>query len=71
MKAAKLQKAGIAVLHKVADKLKFVIRQIHAKDYSPESFMLTSVLAKLNPDFYTIWNYRKDYLLLQLNNETM
>lgn len=42
--------------------------QIHAKDYSPEAFKLSSVMAKLNPDFYTIWNYRKEYLVLLLDN---
>lgn len=26
-------------------------------------------MAKLNPDFYTVWNYRKDYLSLQINKE--
>ena len=29
---------------------------------------MTGVVAKLNPDFYSIWNYRKDYLVLQLEN---
>ena len=29
---------------------------------------LSSVMAKLNPDFYTIWNYRKEYLVLLLDN---
>ena len=42
--------------------------QIHAKDYSPEAFKLSSVMAKLNPDFYTIWNYRKEYLVLLLDS---
>lgn len=42
---------------------------MNAKDYSPEVFQMTAVVAKLNPDFYSIWNYRKDYITLQLENE--
>lgn len=42
---------------------------MNAKDYSPEVVQMTAVVAKLNPDFYSIWNYRKDYITLQLENE--
>lgn len=45
--------------------------QIREKDYSPESYKLTTVLAKLNPDFYTVWNYRKDFLQIQLESEAL
>jgi singapore isolate B (sub-type 7) whole genome shotgun sequence assembly, scaffold_0 len=33
-----------------------------------EAFKVTGVVAKLNPDFYSIWNYRKDYLVSQIEN---
>ena len=26
-------------------------------------------MAKLNPDFYTVWNYRKDYLMQRMGND--
>ena len=26
-------------------------------------------MAKLNPDFYTVWNYRKDYLMEKMSSE--
>ncbi|KAK8811706.1 hypothetical protein WA538_000492, partial [Blastocystis sp. DL] len=57
VKAIKLRMAGETVLAK-----------IHAKDYSLEAFKVTGVVAKLNPDFYSIWNYRKDYLVSQIEN---
>ena len=44
-------------------------KKIREKDYSPEAFALTGVLARLNPDFYTIWNYRKEYLMTHLSND--
>lgn len=33
------------------------------KDYSPEAFKLTTTLLDLNPEFYTVWNYRRDILV--------
>lgn len=35
----------------------------NAKDFSEESFELTLEIILLNPDFYSVWNYRKDILL--------
>ncbi|KAH9826979.1 putative geranylgeranyl transferase type ii alpha subunit protein, partial [Teratosphaeria destructans] len=42
---------------------KDVVERIKAKDYSNTTFQLTSRLLTQNPEYYTIWNYRR--LLLQ------
>jgi len=39
-------------------------------DYSPTSLSLTSKLLSANPEFNTIWNYRRRILLSMLNNAT-
>lgn len=33
------------------------------KDYSEETFKLTTQILQWNPDYYTIWNYRRIILL--------
>ena len=33
------------------------------KEYSMESLILTEKLLKANPDFYTLWNYRRQILM--------
>ena len=38
------------------------------KDYSTETFALTSKILKLNPDFYTFWNYRREIILSNLKS---
>lgn len=35
------------------------------KDYSEETFKLTTQILQWNPDYYTIWNYRRTILLEQ------
>jgi geranylgeranyl transferase type-2 subunit alpha len=37
--------------------------QKRLRDYSVEAFGLTNELLDLNPEFYTIWNYRRLILL--------
>jgi geranylgeranyl transferase type-2 subunit alpha len=37
--------------------------QRRANDYSKEAFDLTTALLKRNPEFYTVWNYRRRILL--------
>jgi geranylgeranyl transferase type-2 subunit alpha len=37
--------------------------QRKAKDYSPEALAKTTELLDLNPEFYSIWNYRRFILL--------
>ena len=32
-------------------------------DYDDEAFIMTSQILCANPDFYTIWNYRKEIVL--------
>lgn len=36
--------------------------QKKAKDYSPEALKKTTELLDLNPEFYTVWNYRRHIL---------
>ncbi|TKA36468.1 hypothetical protein B0A54_13469 [Friedmanniomyces endolithicus] len=42
---------------------KDVVDRVKAKDYSDATFQLTSQLLTQNPEYYTIWNYRR--LILQ------
>ncbi|TKA70752.1 hypothetical protein B0A55_08833 [Friedmanniomyces simplex] len=42
---------------------KDVVGRVNAKDYSDATFQLTSQLLTQNPEYYTIWNYRR--LILQ------
>ena len=37
--------------------------QKKAKDYSAEALKQTTALLDLNPEFYSIWNYRRFILL--------
>lgn len=36
------------------------------KDYSDETFKLTTQILEWNPDYYTIWNHRRTILLEQI-----
>ncbi|KAI0781077.1 rab-protein geranylgeranyltransferase [Trametes elegans] len=40
-----------------------VLARKKAKDWSQEAFDLTTKLLHINPEFYTIWNYRRNILL--------
>jgi geranylgeranyl transferase type-2 subunit alpha len=43
--------------------------QKKAKEYTREALDLTTKLLDLNPEFYTIWNYRRYILLNGLLSE--
>ncbi|KAF2724142.1 protein prenylyltransferase [Polychaeton citri CBS 116435] len=36
-----------------------VVQRVKSKDYSNDTFQLVTVLLKQNPEYYTIWNYRR------------
>ena len=38
-------------------------QQRRAKEYSPEALKITTDLLDLNPEFFTVWNYRRQILL--------
>lgn len=40
-----------------------VLQRKQAKDKSPETLILVGKLLKLNPDFYSLWNMRREILL--------
>ncbi|KAF7311568.1 Rab geranylgeranyltransferase [Mycena kentingensis (nom. inval.)] len=40
-----------------------VLAKKAAKDWSREAFDLTTRMLQLNPEFYTVWNYRRNILL--------
>ncbi|KAK4555520.1 Rab geranylgeranyltransferase [Recurvomyces mirabilis] len=42
---------------------KSVVERVRSKDYSNDTFQATSLLLTQNPEYYSIWNYRR--LLLQ------
>ena len=37
------------------------------KDFSPETMMITGKVLRLNPDFYSLWNFRREILLSQVS----
>lgn len=41
----------------------FGLWQRSAGDHSPDAFDLTTKVLDLNPEFYTIWNYRREIML--------
>nr|GAT59587.1 Rab geranylgeranyltransferase [Mycena chlorophos] len=40
-----------------------VLAKKAANDWSPEAFELTTRMLQINPEFYTVWNYRRNILL--------
>jgi geranylgeranyl transferase type-2 subunit alpha len=46
-----------------------LILQRSRDDFSKSAFDLTTTLLKKNPEFYTVWNYRRQILLKSLFNE--
>jgi geranylgeranyl transferase type-2 subunit alpha len=42
-----------------------VLTKKREKDSSQETLVLVGKLLKLNPDFYSLWNMRKEILLIQ------
>lgn len=41
-----------------------VLAKRDAKDYSQSALVITSEILNINPEFYTVWNYRRDILTL-------
>lgn len=39
-----------------------VLNLKNEKTYTADSFKLTTELLQLNPEFYTVWNYRRDII---------
>ncbi|PNS16962.1 hypothetical protein CAC42_4926 [Sphaceloma murrayae] len=58
---------------KQIDKYKDLVSQVreryYAKDYSSPALTLTSALLTSNPEYYTIWNYRRQILLSVFTSE--
>lgn len=42
-----------------------IINKKTAKDYSSETFALTGQILRTNPDFYSVWNLRREILISQ------
>lgn len=49
--------------------MELILRQKQAKDYSLKALKRTTDLLDLNPEYYTIWNYRRHILLRGLFSE--
>lgn len=43
--------------------VEIIFKRRKCGDYSLESLSLTGKLLRLNPDFYSLWNYRREILL--------
>jgi geranylgeranyl transferase type-2 subunit alpha len=43
--------------------VKVLFEKRKAKDYSEETFLLTEKMLRNNPDFYTLWNFRREILI--------
>lgn len=57
---AKKEREKIEVYTKLTND---VLAKKAANDYSEDAFDLTTQLLTINPEFYTIWNYRRDILI--------
>lgn len=60
--AAKKEKEQ-AKLNSYLELTQTVLAKKKSKDWSGEAFDLTTKLLQVNPEFYTVWNYRRDILL--------
>ncbi|KAI0737062.1 rab-protein geranylgeranyltransferase, partial [Irpex lacteus] len=43
-----------------------ILARVKEEDYSREAFDLTTRMLRINPEFYTVWNYRKTILLKEI-----
>jgi geranylgeranyl transferase type-2 subunit alpha len=43
--------------------VQLVLAKHRARDYSADSLALTAKMIRANPDFYTLWNFRRDILI--------
>jgi len=48
--------------------MKQILHSRKPDSYDPESFAICAQLLAINPDIYTLWNYRKEVVLLELKN---
>ncbi|KAF5299048.1 hypothetical protein FQA39_LY11594 [Lamprigera yunnana] len=49
--------------------MKHILNSRKSDSYDPESFVICSRLLVVNPDIYTLWNYRKEVVLLELKDK--
>ncbi len=43
--------------------VELILEKRQKKDYSTDSLELLGKMLKLNPDFYSLWNFRREILL--------
>jgi geranylgeranyl transferase type-2 subunit alpha len=41
------------------------------EEYNEDTFKLTTIILQWNPDYYTIWNYRRILILDQVSEESV
>lgn len=47
--------------------MKKILSTRQQDSYDPESFAISTQLLCINPDIYTLWNYRKEVALKEKN----
>jgi len=55
-------KANSAKLEKIMIINKQMLKKRNEQDYSKEAFAQTEKFSYLSPDFYTLWNYRREII---------
>ena len=58
-----------AKVKKYSQLVSSVLNKRQANERGEEAWKLTSVLLKLNPDFYSVWNFRREILLEKLESQ--
>ena len=56
-------KANAAKLDKIIIINQQMLKKRNAHDYSKEALSQTEKFSYLSPDFYTLWNYRREIIL--------
>lgn len=55
-------KANQEKLSKIVTINQQILQKRTQKDYSPQAFQQTEKFSYLSPDFYTLWNYRREII---------